>query len=806
MIADFPKELAVTVRGLAKRRGYTLVVVMTLAVGIAVCAAVFTLVHSVLLRPLPFESPDHLALIPSLNKDAAGKLQDYGVNLSDFLDWRLRNRSFSSMAAMQPTEVAVTGNRDPEQVDAGIISANLFSTLGVRPERGRFFEEEEEVENSTVVILSHDFWKRRFGESDSVLNASLIVDGIGRRVIGVVPRGFFFAANADLWLPLNLRIPPSPRAPARNTAVVGRVRPGIPMEQASNEMKNIADQLAKEHPVNAGWGARAVPVREPYVREVRNILILLFVAVSFLLLVVCINVANLVLVRSLQRRSEVVLRLALGGNRKQLFRQAFIENLFLTVSAGALGILLAAILIKPMIALNPIVGTSPAGNRILNSVAMDTRVFLFVLAVSILTGCVLSILPFFQISNSNLFDALKSDGKRTAGERSERKFQRVFVVLQLAISFLLMIGAGFMVQNFLRLKSIDPGFRYDHMVTARISLPALRYKTHQERAEFQRQVIETAETIPGVVSASTTTRLPLNEFAMTTFFEVDGIQAPEGGFVANFRRIGPGYFQTLRAKMVEGREFGTVDADTSMPVIVISREMANRFWKNQSALGKRIRRVSKTDSSWRTIVGVVDDVKDSSISAPADLTLYTPYSQGSIASFHLVVRTSTEPGHIVDSLRHKVLEIDKDLPLFQIATAEQLFMDSLSRPKFAAYLFAGFAILGLFIAIIGVYGVVSYSTARRVNEIGIRMAVGARQRSILALILQESARLSVCGILIGVFLCLVAERAISFWTGNAGWAMYICTAILLTIVAMIASLIPAIRATRIHPSIALRYE
>lgn len=781
--------------------------ILTLALGIGACAAVFAVVNSVLLRPLPFAAPDQLALVPSQNQDASGKLEDYGVSVSDFLDWRERNHSFSALAAMQPGEVAITGNGDPEQVEAGFISADLFSTLGVIPHLGRFFTESEEVADSNVVILSHGFWQRRFGGQKDVLGRPVVVDGVGRQVVGVAPADFFFAASADLWVPLNLRIPAAPRIAQRNTAIVGRLRDGIRIDQASREMKGIADELAKEFAVNAGWGARALPIREPYVREVRKILVLLFAAVCFLLIVVCINVANLVLIRALQRRPELALRLALGSTRRQLLRQMLIENLLLSVFAGSVGGLLSMLLIEPMIALSPLVGSSPAGNRVLASVTFDFRVLLFVLAVSVLIGCSLSVLSLIQGSRSRLMDVLKSSGAKTTGALYARRFQKAFIVMQIAISFLLVIGALWMGQSYLRLRAVDPGFRVDRLLTARVSLPGLRYPDHRKRAELQRQVVEAAQTIPGVVSASATTRLPLNEFAMTTFFEVDGLVAPESGFVANFRRIGPSYFRTLDTLLLEGREFTPEDIETGMPVAVVSREMARQFWKGQSAIGKRIRRTAQTDRDWRTVVGVVEDVKDSSLTAPTGLTLYTPYAQQSIAAFHLVVRTAVSPDQIVGALREKVLDIDKDLPLVRIATGEELFLDSLSRPRFAAWLLGSFALLAVFIAVIGVYGVVSYSTASRVNEIGIRMAIGAPQQSILRLILSESVRLSLWGILFGVVLSLVAERAFaSVWDRTGGIPVYLSTALLLGAIAFIASLIPALRATRVDPNAALRYE
>jgi putative ABC transport system permease protein len=363
------------------------------------------------------------------------------------------------------------------------------------------------------------------------------------------------------------------------------------------------------------------------------------------------------------------------------------------------------------------------------------------------------------------------------------------------------------MRSYQQLKTIDPGFELRSLLTARISLPATRYETHEKRLAFEQQLLEKTKTVPGVISASATTRLPLNEFAMTTTFEVDGVQTPEGGFVANFRRIGPGYFQTLKTAVLEGREFTDHDLPGNMPVIVISREMAKRFWPAQSAIGKRIRRLSPSDRNWRTIVGVVEDLKDSSVTTAPGLTFYVPFTQASISSFYLVIRTAVNPAQIVSELRSKIQEIDKDIPLYQEATAEELFLDSLSRPRFGAYLLACFAVLGLVISLIGVYGIISYSTSQRTNEIGVRMAIGAKRRSVLTLILQQSLKLTVWGILFGGLMAIVVERALSsMWYGHTNFSIYFATTVVLTITALLSSLVPALRATRINPAAAIRYE
>jgi putative ABC transport system permease protein len=799
------KHFLFTIRGLLHRPSFTLVVLITLMFGIGASVAIFTLVDSVLLRPLAFASPDRLVLIPSLNQDGTGKIEEYGSSIHDFLEWRNRSKSFSSLIAMQPTEVAITGAGEPEQLEAGLITANLFDVLGVHPVAGRFFVTQEEVANATVVILSQGLWKRRFGENVSALGQTIIVDGIARQIVGIAPSNFFFSAPSELWLPQNLT-KGNPLAIARFMTVAGRLRDGVSIEQASSEMQTIAGQMSKEFAGNAGWSAKVIPIREPFVRDIKNILYFLSGAVGFFLVIVCMNVANIVLVRNMEQQNDMILRLALGGTRNHLLRHALVENSVLTVLGGLLGVALAAISLKPLIALSPVIASSPSGNRILSSVHIDIRVVLFALALSIIVALALSIVPTLRISRLNLAEALKRAGSRTTGSVYERKFQKGFAIAQIAVSFLLFIGTALMLQTFVRLQNVSPGFNPDSLLTARITLPQTQYDTHQKRAEFQKLLLERAQAIPGVVSASMTTRLPLNEFSMTTLFEVDGVPTPEGGFVANFRRIGPDYFKTLQTRILEGREFTTVDGENAIPAVVISREMANRLWPGKSPIGKRIRRLARLDPDWKTIVGVVEDLKDSSLVGSVGMTFYMPYRQGSIPPIHVVIRSSN-PANAAVELRRTVRQMNPDLPLYQLTTGKELVMNSLSRQRFTLYLLGIFAMLGMIVALVGVYSVISYTTASRVNEIGLRMAVGAQQRSILTLILEQSLRLTLWGLLIGLITSLFVERIVSsIWTGTAGWETYLPVAIFIAFTTLVAAILPALRATRIDPMLALRHE
>jgi putative ABC transport system permease protein len=806
-MSDLVQELLITIRGLVRRPSFTIVVLLTLMVGIAASTAIFTVLDSVLLRPLPFRSPERLAMVPSVNQDATGKEQDYGSSLSDFLDWRERNHSFEALVAMQSSEVAVTGKGEPEQVDAGFVSANLFDALGIQLHAGRAFREEEEIPNSPVVIITKGLWRSRYGGEQDVLGKTIVVDGVARKIVGLGPDNLLYAGPARLWLPLDLSFDRSQRTPQRNTAIAGRLRSGVSFEQASDDMKAIAAQMSREFPINVGWSARVRPIREPYVQDIKPMLIFLSGAVVFLLIILCINVANLVLIRHIERCGENVLRLMLGAERWDLWKRTFLENICLTLLAGALGLLVARFALPPLIEFSPILGTSPSGNKILESLTLDPRVILFAFVLSLLIAILLSILPLFKLPFSNLSSALKSGSKGTTGMLNERRFQNIFVVAQLSISFMLLVSAVLTIQTFHGYQGIDTGFRTASLLTASVTLPATRYDTHEKRVAVQRQMVESIRSIPGVVSASATTRLPLNEFGLTALFDVDGIPPVESGFTANFRRIGEGYFETMKVLVLEGRDFTSADLQDGLPVAIVSQQMARRFWPGQSAIGKRIRRRSKIDNVWRTVVGVVGDMKDTSLTVDRELTLYVPFMQSSVPSFHLVLRTAGRPEKTVAMLREQIRQIDPDLPLYKIATGEELFADSLSRPRFAAYLLVIFALVGAFVALVGVYGVVSYSTSRRVNEIGIRMAIGADLRSILQLIFEQSIRYSLWGILFGFMAALIMERMVTtVWATPGTVLLYVTISGTVLLSGLIASLMPALRAIRIDPVTALRHE
>ncbi|MCI0414674.1 ABC transporter permease [bacterium] len=810
MMRDISGELGVALRVLWKRPGFSAVVILTLALGIGASSATFTVINSVLLKPLPYGNPDKMVLIPNTNRDASGKLEEYGTSISDFLDWKDRSKSFAAMGAMIPMEMALTGSGTPEQLDAGQISANLFSTLEVQRYAGRFFTEEEQVENSPVAILSHNLWTRRFGGAADVIGQTIIVDGIARQIVGIAPPGFFFSADSEFWTPLNLSAPRQPRSPVRNVAVAGRLKEGVTVAQAAQEMSSIAEQLSFEFPeTNTGWSVTVLPIREPLIREVRGTIVVLMAAAAFLLLIAWANAGNLVLVRGLERRSELAVRRALGAARRHLIQQYFLENLIMSLSAGILGLLFSIFALRPIAALSPLVSTSPGGRRILSGITPDFTVVLFALGISVLTGIGLTFLFLTDRSGKGFLTILKSGGGRATEGRGDRRAQSALIIAEIAVALLLSVGAGLMIRSYNNLRNVHPGFHVEKLLTAKLNLPASRYESHTRRTLFMQELLREVNTIPGVTSASATTRLPLNSFAMTTFYEVEGadVLSNEQGFVANFRRISPAYFHTIGTTILEGREFTSADNDSSVPVALVSREMARRFWPLHSAIGKRIQRKSKSDRVWRTIIGVVDDVKDGALSEAAGSTLYIPDQQGSIAAFHLVIRTSGVPASLISILRERIWRLDKDLPVYRVITAEEMFSDSLSRPRFAAVLLGTLACLGLGIALLGIYGVISYSTARKSHEIGLRIALGARPQSVLHLILKQALKLTLWGIAIGMAASVAADRlADSLWYGAGNYSVFLIAPPVLIIVSMLASLAPALRATRVDPAISLRYE
>ena len=789
---------------------FSLTVIATLTLGFAATAALSTVVHSLLLKPLPYANPAELVYVPSVNADAAGKREEYTSSITNFQDWRERNRVFRSMAGIELNEMALTGDGDPRQIDMGRISANFFETLGVRPHKGRFFSAEEETAANHVAILSYSMWTEAFGRSENLENQKVILDGISYQVIGVAPQGFRFIAPAQLWIPMDLSVPRSPRVLSGGMNIFARIKPGVKLDAATRDMERVAAELTREFPdTNTGWSAKAVDIRESDTRRFRAVLWILSAGVLLLLVISCVNVANLLLSRAMARAPEVAVRIALGAGNRQVFIQLLGEYLVLTMTSLVLGLLIAFASIGPIASLSPL-NTSIQGTfRILSGLTMDWRipVLMFLLAVAI--SVIFSLVSLSGFRHGNLASVLKSEGRQSTGSTRSRRLRNLLLISEIAMSCILLTAAGWIVQCFLRLNGTNPGFETADRISFKINMPAVRYDTHEKRALFLRQARERLLSVPGVKTAGASTRLPLNEFAFTTLFNIEGRPPAKPGeaLVSNFRRISAGYFSAVGIRLLEGREFEETDVDGSMPVAIVSREFARRFFPGQNAIGKRIMRQSRTDRNYRTIVGIVDDVKDITLWVQSSPSLYVPFYQGSIASINMVVVTKLSTASANKAIQSAIWSLDSNLPLADFGPMDQIYGEALSRPRFTASLITIFAVLGLVLAAIGVYGSVSYSISQREREIGIRMAIGSQPREIARLLLRQGFPVA----LLGISVAMAGTWLVKNWASQLDYAAgadpvteFIFSALFLLCVWCFASYLPAKRASKLDPATVLR--
>lgn len=800
-----------SIRSLFQNKSFSVTVILTLTLGFGATAALFTVLNAVLLKPLPYGNAQELTFISSVNVDATGKLNEYTTSVTDFLDWRDRNKAYRSIAGIEPDEMALTGARRPQQIDIGKISANLFSTLGVAPYRGRYFVAEEEVETSRVAILSYSLWRESYGAAEDLAQLKLMLDGAAYRVIGVTPPEFQFVAPVDIWVPMNLAVPRYPRIGTSGIKVVGRLRPGVTLQQATSDMQRVAADLAKQYPDgNAGWSAKAEDIRESNTRTFRPVLYILTAAVFLLLLISCANVANLLLARAMARETDIAIRRAFGAGKKDLFLQIFAEHLVLTISSSVLGLALAAAAVRPLMLLSPLAVSLRGTYRLLYAMNLDWRVVGATFLISIAMSVIFSLAATTGFAQSNLASALRMEGRQSTGGIKSSRLRNLMVIAEVAMACILLTAAGWIVQRFWQLDRTSPGFDTAGRIVFRLTLPATRYDVHEKRVAFLQLARQQLQSQPGFKTVGASTRMPLNEFGFTTLFNVEGRPPAHPGEaeVSNFRRISAGYFRSAGIRLLEGRDFEESDVSGTMPVAIVSREFERHYWPGQSAVGKRIIRTARTDNAYRTIVGVVDDVRDLAIWEKVSPTLYIPYKQGSIASFYFVVATDLAPAAAKKAAEAAIWRIDHDLPVSEFRTLSDLHSDSLSRPRFAAYLITIFAVVGLVLAAIGVYGAVSYSIHQRLREIGIRMAIGGRPTQISRLLIRQGLPLAASGVLSGLCGTLLLSELTSrldYADGSSPLPLFAFAAAFLLCVWSLATYLPARRAGKLDPITVLRY-
>jgi predicted permease len=797
-------------RTMARKPAFTAMAVIIIALGVGANTAVFSLVRAVMLRPLPFASPDRLVMVW---EDAS--FVNFPKNTpapANFVDWKDRNEVFEDMAAVRIRDFNLTGDGEPEKVYGYGVTANFFSVLGVAPVIGRTIApEDDRPEANKVAVISYPLWQSRYGGDPGIIGRDILLDDQKHSVIGVMPRGFqFLDPDVRIWVPAAF----TPRQLASRGShylqVVARLKPAVTIERANNDIKAITAQIARDNPDQAGkLDAYVVSLSEELSGETRQPLIVLLVAVAFVLLIASANLANLLLSRALGRSKEVAVRTALGASRGRLVRQLLTESVLLSLTGGVAGVLVA---IWSFEFLGQLI---PPGLRLFVDLRIDATVLIFTLALSVITGIVFGLAPALQSLSIDLNEALKQGGGRTSLSAGHRRLQNAMIIGEVALAMVLLVGAGLLIKTFSRLSDQYSTLRADSVLALRTQLPESRYQQPSRRFAFYKQVLERVNALPGVVSAAYTTSVPLDWRGGTNGISIEGRPVERGVmYDANHRQISDDYFKTIGIALVQGRTFNEGDTEQSIPVAIINKTMAREFWPGEDPIGKRFK-PSSPDSPdpWIQIVGVVADLKQMGAEKPAKPEMYMPYQQVADQPWYaprdLVIRASVPPTSLVSAVISKVHELDPDQPVSNIRTMSEVLGKEFGQRQTGTTLLGVFAGLAMLLAAIGLYGVLSYFVTQRIPEFGVRIALGAQRRDILMLVLKRGMGLALVGLGIGLaasFALTRLMRSLLFEVSASDPMVFGVIAALLLSVAFAACVIPARRATKVDPMIALRYE
>jgi putative ABC transport system permease protein len=798
-------------RMLAKNPAFTAIAVLTLALGIGANTAIFSVIDAALLRPLPYPDADRIVVLYQLNY----KKDKIDPAAADFVDFQREASSFAQLAAYRGIPFNLSGNGNPERVEGVAVTSSVFAALGVQALYGRVIQPDLDPPGGTsVAVLSYALWQKRFGSAPQIVGRTIQIDGESLTVVGVMPPGFAYPAGTELWTSSRFSVPPHPlhrtedfstKRDSHFFETIGRLRSGVTLAQASAQVDTIAQRLKQQYANDEeDTGGMVVPLRENLVGDTRPALLILLGAVALVLLIACVNVANIVLARGASRQKEMALRIALGAGRMQLIRHLLIESVLLAVAGGVLGILLALWVLSPLRALVPasMIGGAP--------IVLDSRVLLFTLAVSLGSGVLFGLIPGLRLVDTDLKVALQEGGRGHAGGSRARKMRSALVVTEIALAAVLLIAAGLLLRSFGRLLRVPEGFNPDHVLALQLSLPPARYPQPADRAGFIKNSLERVASLPGIASASAVTRLPLVPGRSTRSLEVEGRIAPASGDISpDYLVVTPDYFQTMGVPLLSGRTFTDRDDASALPAAIISESTARYFWPGQDAIGKHFRGACSDDKNTCRVVGIVGDVKQHRLEQASQLAVYTPFSQDPWAFFALVVRTKLEPASAASAVEGAIHSVDPDEPVYNVRSMRDVEAASLSPQRLQIALIGLFAALALVLACMGIYGVMAYSVAQRTSEIGVRVALGAQTGNVLGLILGQGLRLAVLGAAIGLAGSFFAARLLSgmlFGVTPGDPATFAGAAIVLVLVAMVACYVPARRATRVDPLVALRYE
>ena len=812
---DMTQDLRYGVRMLLNRPGFSVVVILVLALGIGATSAIFSVVNAVLLRPLPFPEPERLMVYPAFEQGSRGE-RIGAVTAPVWVAWRSQCRSCAQMAAYFEAQPGnLTGGAEPERVPIARITENLFATLGVPPLLGRTFLPEEirrpssgddDLHNSnTVVILSYRLWQRRFNADPSIIGQTIKVEGDVCSVVGVMPEGFKFPDAADAWLPITL-------SPTRNgLQIIARLQPRVTPAQAQAELTTLAQRLQQEaRQKNRTLHANVIPLQEQVVGNVRASLLIFLGAVSFVLLIACANVANLLLARAATRQKEMAVRSALGASRLRLMRQLLTESLLLALASGVLGLWLASGMLKLLVTF------APQDVPRLTAIKIDPWVLGFTLLLSILTGIIFGLAPAVQASRLDLNTALKEGGMRAAGSGSRHRLRSLLVVAEVSLALVLLIGAGLLLKSFTRLRETKLGFDPAHVLTGSVALPQADYPTTAQEKSYLQQSLARLAARPEVQAVGVVNSLPLSQAGVYIrgMLGIAGESQDHPPVGASKLAVSADYFRALGIPLLQGRAFNERDTSGSPGVLIISESLAHQLWPHESALGKRIN-IGLPGETWREVVGVVGDVKQWDLNAPLASAVYEPYAQVSdqlwwfVSEMTFVIRTSGEPQSFIATLRSELQTVDKELPLHNVATMEQVVAKQVTDPRFYTLLLGSFSALALILAAAGIYSVISYSVTQRTQEIGIRLALGAQASDVLRLVVKQGMALVLVGLAIGLVGARALTRVLSnflYQVSVTDGATFTLLSVLLMVVALLACYLPARRATKVDPLVALRHE
>jgi len=793
MISDLWQDLLFGARMLLKRPGFTAVAVVTLALGIGANTAMFSVVNAVLLRPLPFTEPDRLTL---LAPEGVGNFA-----APDFRDVSTQNRSFERVGAYSDATFNLAGASEPERVNGARVSAGLLPTLGVRPQYGRNLTEEEEREGGArVVLLGHGLWQRQFGADPGVVGRAVRLDEQSYTVIGVLPPGLNFPQDKELFVPLTLTAFDLNNYQGFFLKLIARLKPGVPRPHADAELATIIKPGASGPRFRS---VRALGLHEALVGDVRKMMLVLMGAVGFVALIACANLANLLLTAAARRQKEIAVRLSLGASRSRVVRQFLTESLLLAGLGGIAGLSLAYWGMKLAGALLP-----SAVPRI-GEIGVDGRVLGFTCALTVVTGLLFGVLPALRASQTALTEALKAGSRSLGGSLGSQRLRAALVVSQVALTVVLLTGAGLLIKSFVLLQQTPLGFRPERLLTARIALPRSAYSTPQQRQSFAQRLLEEVSGQSGMQEAALTSSLPFATGNPGFVIFMNGQEEVRPGMpTANFRSVSPDYFRVMGIPLLKGREFSGADHESAPMVAVINEAMAKRYWPNADPIGQRIKETSN-QAVWREIVGVVGSVRHRDRGEEPRPEMFVPWSQVPGATINLAVRTQMEPGGVGATLRRAVMAIDGNLPLYEVRTMEDRLFESVAQPRFRMALLGVFAALALVMAVVGLYAVMTVSVAQRTHELGIRIALGAQRRDVIGIVLRQAVKLVSIGVMIGLAGAWALTRVMTtllYEVKPTDPLTFLAVPVLLIAVAVLACWLPARHAATVDPIAALRFE